>query len=327
VTVEPVEPAEPPDDPHPTDQPEPTDEPDPTNEPDDVDVIIDPPSEAEMGEPIKDDTSVAVNDREDSEDDPIDIYDLTFVASRYGSDDPVADVNLDGTVDIFDLSIIASHYGQTGSGEDAVVVTPEPDVQVSGTAFGEFEVTLEPDTFDVEAQAAYVRYRPLRIGTSINYFRVYDSTDYNSAPDPYSLVSVGGVSVRTPTMYNTYQGWPYWRLGWWRYYSFPRAPINTPEANYYHLPIRVELRDDDGYVCYGYYGCRHRCQYIDVSPPRYSFTKKLTMYPSRCKIVDEAGTTTYGSWLNSDHCRIHLQSWGNEWPRGYISYSIDAQWD
>jgi len=326
ITIEPVETTEPTDEPQPTDEPEPTVEPDPTNEPDDVGVIIEPPSKEEMGDPVKDDTAIATNDREDSEDDPIDIFDLAFVASRYGSDDSAADVNMDGTVDIFDLTILASHYGQTEPGEGVVIVTPEPDMEVSGVEFGEFDVSLEPDTFDLEAQY-YVRYRPLRIGTSINYFKVYDSTDYNSAPDPYALVSVGGVSVRTPTMYNTYRGWPYWRLGWWRYYSFPWAPSYTTGASYYSLPISVELRDDDGYVCYGYYGCRHQCQYIDVSPPRYNLTKRLTMYPSQCKIVDEAGTTTYGTWINSNRCRVHLQSWGNKWPRGYISYSIDAQWD
>jgi len=42
----------------------------------------------------------------------IDIFDLTYIASRYNSDDYTADVNGDGLVDIFDLSFVASRYGQ-----------------------------------------------------------------------------------------------------------------------------------------------------------------------------------------------------------------------
>jgi len=34
----------------------------------------------------------------------VDIFDLAFVASRYGSSDPTADINADGLVDIFDLT-------------------------------------------------------------------------------------------------------------------------------------------------------------------------------------------------------------------------------
>lgn len=42
----------------------------------------------------------------------VDIFDLSLVASRYGSSDSAADLNGDGTVDIFDLTIIASNFGQ-----------------------------------------------------------------------------------------------------------------------------------------------------------------------------------------------------------------------
>ena len=41
----------------------------------------------------------------------INILDLTFVASRFGQDDPKADVNGDGTVNILDLVSIAQNFG------------------------------------------------------------------------------------------------------------------------------------------------------------------------------------------------------------------------
>lgn len=296
----------------------------PTAEPNENEMVIDPPDMETLGDAIKDEASVAADDREDEEDQPIDIFDLTFVASRYGSDNLAADVNGDGVIDIFDLAILASNYGQLG--DKSAAPEPSAEVSVNGEDFGEFDLAVEAESFDAEAQS-YVQYRPLRIGVGMNYFKVYDSTDSSSAPDPYASMSVGGVSARTPTKYNTYQGWPYWRLGWWRYSYFPWAPSYTSQARYYSLPVNVQLRDDDGYVCYGYYGCRYQYQYIDVSPPRYSFTKNLRLYPSACMVVDEAGTRTYGSWLNSNQCRVYLQSWGTEWPRGYISYYIDARWN
>lgn len=307
ITVEPLDP------------PPATSEPEPSAELEDPDVVVDPPTEAELGDPIQEKGWAAVDDREDREGEPIDIFDLTFVAARYGSGDSAADLNLDGTVDIFDLTILAAHYGQAEPEAGAVIVTPEPDLTASGASFGEFDLPVTYEGPEVESQY-YVDYRPLRIGISLNYFRVYDATDTNSAPDAYASMSVGGVPVRTSTMYNAYQGWPYWRLGWWRYHTFPRS-------SYASLPINIELRDDDGYVCYGYYGCRYQWQHVDVSPPHYNYTKRLTLYPSQCRVVDEAGTTTYGAWLNSNRCRVYLQSWGSQWPRGYISYYLDAQWD
>ena len=42
----------------------------------------------------------------------VDIFDLVFVASRYESSDPTADINADGIVDIYDLVTIAENYGQ-----------------------------------------------------------------------------------------------------------------------------------------------------------------------------------------------------------------------
>jgi hypothetical protein len=321
VTVEPVVTSEP------TEEPG-APSPDPTGEPDDIDLIIDPPEEDELGEPIMDENYVARDDLTDEEGGEINIFDLSFVAARYGTDDPAADINLDGTVDIFDLTILASHYGQTEPADSAAIITPTPlpQVEAGGEEFGVFDLAVEAENFDTEAQY-YSQSRPLKIGVGINYVKTYDAADSTSAPDPYTMVAVGGVRVRTSTIYNSYQIWPYWRLGWWRYAYFPWAPSYSSAANHYSLPIDVEIRDDDGYVCYGYYGCRYQCQYIDVSPSRYHYTKRLTVYPSSCMVVDETGTRTYGYWINSNRCRVYLQSWGTEWPRGYVSYYIDALWE
>jgi hypothetical protein len=40
----------------------------------------------------------------------INIFDLSFIAARYGSTDPAADINDDGAVDIFDLVIAAGKF-------------------------------------------------------------------------------------------------------------------------------------------------------------------------------------------------------------------------
>jgi YVTN family beta-propeller protein len=45
----------------------------------------------------------------------IDLFDLTFVAARYNSSDPLADITGDGQVDISDITIVAGNYGQTVS--------------------------------------------------------------------------------------------------------------------------------------------------------------------------------------------------------------------
>jgi DNA-binding beta-propeller fold protein YncE len=47
-----------------------------------------------------------------NQDGVVDIFDLTYVASRFGHSDPTADLNNDGQVDIFDLTIVAANYGQ-----------------------------------------------------------------------------------------------------------------------------------------------------------------------------------------------------------------------
>ncbi len=47
-------------------------------------------------------------------DDLINILDLVFMANRYGSNDPTADINHDGRVNIFDLALTASNYGMQG---------------------------------------------------------------------------------------------------------------------------------------------------------------------------------------------------------------------
>jgi hypothetical protein len=151
--------------------------------------------------------------------------------------------------------------------------------------------------------------------------------DSSSAPDLYAVVAVGGVAARTGTAFEQYQAWPNWRLGWWRYNSFPRAPWYTPEANYYRVPINVYLRDYDGRICYGYYGCREQYQLADISWLLYRHSKTLSFYPASCTIADEAGRRTYGYWISGNRCRVHLQAWGTEWPRAYVSYYIDALWE
>jgi hypothetical protein len=44
----------------------------------------------------------------------IDISDITYIASRFGSTDPTADVNDDGVVNILDLAMAAANHGRTG---------------------------------------------------------------------------------------------------------------------------------------------------------------------------------------------------------------------
>ncbi len=290
---------------------------------------IDPPTEAELGQPVKDETYVTADDQTDEEGGLIEIRDLAYGASRYNTDDPSADLNLDGTVNILDLAILANNYDQAEPTAEAANIPTPPDlplVEANGDDFGSFDLPVEPEGLEVESQSN-VTWRPLRVGVSINYINFYDYMDRYSSPDPYALVSVGGVPARTRTIYNRFSAWPYWRLGWWRYYSFPRAPWDAPEANYYRAPIRLELRDDDGYVCYGYFGCRDRYQLADVSPPLFRRTKSLTLYPGNCKVVDENGATTTGYWLDNNRCRVYLHSWGTEWPRAYVSYYIDAMWE
>jgi hypothetical protein len=298
-----------------------------TAEPDESGVVIDPPSAADLGQTSTNDRPQ--DDVKDQAGGPIDIFDLSFVAGRYGSNDPAADLNLDGQVDIFDLTILASHYGQTKPEAGAAAIpTPAPlPVVEANSKFGGFDLAVKGQKADTAAQ--YIRSRTLRVGVSVNYVKIYDTMDgqTNTPPDPYAVVSVGGVPVRTATVYDRYEAWPYWRLGWWRYDYFPWASSYSTEANAYSLPIGLEMRDDDGVVCYGYYGCRPRFEYVDISPVSQRWIKGLTFYPSSCMVVDEAGTRTYGAWLDANRCRVYLQSWGTEWGRGYVSYYVDALWE
>ncbi len=48
----------------------------------------------------------------------VNILDLTFLASRYGSNDPAADLTGDGRVNILDLVLVASEYGQPEAAAD-----------------------------------------------------------------------------------------------------------------------------------------------------------------------------------------------------------------
>jgi hypothetical protein len=47
-------------------------------------------------------------------DDVINIFDLALIAGRYGTDDPIADINASGRVDVFDLALTAGNYRQQG---------------------------------------------------------------------------------------------------------------------------------------------------------------------------------------------------------------------
>jgi hypothetical protein len=47
-------------------------------------------------------------------DEVIDIFDLVYIAGRFGADDSLADLNASGTVDIVDLAMAANNYDQQG---------------------------------------------------------------------------------------------------------------------------------------------------------------------------------------------------------------------
>jgi hypothetical protein len=91
------------------------------------------------------------------EDGVIDIFDLSYVSSRYGSSDPSADLNGDGIVDIFDLVNVSGRYGTTVEWEpttsphyqeyegEPVLVTPcSVPFCLSGTALGQLWVEQIP---------------------------------------------------------------------------------------------------------------------------------------------------------------------------------------
>jgi hypothetical protein len=269
----------------------------------------------------------------DAEGGVVDIFDLAFAASRYGTDDSAADINFDGQVDIFDLSILASGYDQAESAAAAAVVAPAPLplVEAGAEDFGAFNLSVEEESFEVEAQAGLVARRPLRIGVGIDHVKALDVMDSQTQtpPDLYALVAASGVWARTATWWDSYEIWPNWRLGWWRYSSFPWVPKSDPTANNYSLPIDLVIRDDDGRTCYGSFGCRDRYEVADVSSILQRRTKLLTLFPATCTVVNEAGVRTYGRWLDSSNnrCRVELQGWGTERPRAYVRYFIDAVWE
>lgn len=289
---------------------------------------LEPPPESEIGEPIRDENYVSGDDVVDEEGGPIDIFDLSFVAGRFGTDDPAADLNLDGTVNILDLSLLASAYGDTElpAGAAAIpAIEPLPEVG-ENTEFGSFDIVVEPDASlsNVDAQAVP---RTLRIGVAVHQVYAYDRFDSTSHPDFNAVVTVGNSAAKTSVAYNLRDAYPNWGLGWWRYNNFPWAPDNSVEASYYSVPLTLEIRDYDGRICYGYYGCRDRYERADVSPLLGARLKHLKFYPSDCVVTDEISVVAYGSWTDSDTCRVSLQSWGTEWPRAYVRYTVEAQWN
>ncbi len=44
----------------------------------------------------------------------IDICDVTYIASRFGGTDVLADITGDGQVNILDLTVTAANFGQSG---------------------------------------------------------------------------------------------------------------------------------------------------------------------------------------------------------------------
>ncbi len=307
-------------------EPDPPIELPPPGEPDEPDSLT-PPGEAELAVPVQTEAYLAADDVSDAEGGAIDITDLAFVASRYGSADSAADLNLDGIVNILDLAILAQNFGlvEPTAGTAAFAEPPTLPLVEAGDEFGAFDLAVESDGAEIDAQCCVWR-RPLQIGLGIDYVRAYDSMDHSTPPDLQAVASVGGVAAGTNVFYDRYLIQPNWRLGWWRYFSFPRTSWNAPEADYYSIPVTLEIRDYDGRICYGYWGCRDRFEIGDVSPPLYRRTKSLTLYPSSCQVVDEAGWQKTGYWLTSNRCRINLHSWGTEWPRAYVNYYLDVQW-
>ena len=91
------------------------------------------------------------------EDGIIDIFDLVYVASKFGSSDPSADLNNDGIVDIFDLVNVSGRYGATVQwepttspnyqryeGEPLFVAPCSVPFCLSGTAVGQLWVEQIP---------------------------------------------------------------------------------------------------------------------------------------------------------------------------------------
>jgi len=274
-------------------------------------------------------------DVNDAEGGMVDVFDLAFVASRYNSDNPAADLNNDGKVDIFDLTILASNYGKAAADSQAAAVTPpvtlpQVDAGDKDKDFGDMSLSLEAAQPEVDAQGGGYVWRPLRVGVGIDRVWTWDGLDANNAPDFYAVVSVGGSFVRTATVLNQFDILPYWRLGWWNYNKgFPKFDPANPTGDNYNIPVTLTIRDDDGRTCYGHLGCWFAYETGDLSPVHGQRIKNLRLFPSSCKVVDENGGWTQGYWVNGspNRCRVPLYHWGNEWPRAAVQYYIDAQWD
>ncbi|MDM8528362.1 hypothetical protein QUF58_09135 [Anaerolineales bacterium HSG24] len=292
---------------------------------------------------IKDQDYRVWDDVTDEEGGVVNIFDLTFVASRYNSTNRAADVNNDGKVDIFDLAVLASNFNIPESDAEiaGVIVTPEPLPLVeSGSAEADFGAVIhvlegeanppEGESSDADAQGSYV-WKPLKVGVGIDRLKTWDYMDgqTNTPPDFYAVVSVGGSSVRTNPMFNQFESFPYWRLGWWQYNAFPRFDQYDPAGDNYFVPINLEIRDDDGRICYGYFGCRQGYEVADATLQRQSRVKRVRFYPASCRVVDEAGNWNQGSFLDgqTNRCRVYLYSWGDEWPRVAVNYYIDGSWE
>jgi len=282
----------------------------------------------------KDGNTKITNDYNEEVGGMVDIFDLSFVAGRYGSDNSSADLNGDGTVDIFDISILGSHYGKPEPeiAAASIIATPEPLPIVTNGAedddFSDVIATVESETGEISAQSYYA-WRSLKVGIGIDQVKTWDHVDgqTNTPPDFYAVASVGNVYARTATVHNAYEIYPYWRLGWWQYQRFPQFNYHDRAGDAYYIPISLQIRDDDGYICYGYLGCKQVYDVADISLNHGTRIKTMRFYPSSCRVVDEAGVTTQGGYNNNpNRCRVYLHAYGNEWPRAETKFYVDALW-
>lgn len=302
-----------------------------------------PAPEMPEDEVVRDEAYQSSSDLSEKPGGIIDIFDLSFVASRFNSTNPAADINLDGKVDIFDLSMLANKFGKTeaeiaaeGDTDSAAAPvptsTPIPMVEEGqeGDDFGDVLMTLEVDEPEASAQGTYV-WRPLKIGLGINRVYTWDYMDGQSKtpPDFYAMASVGGSFARTNTVHNNANIYPYWRLGWWQYKGFPKFDPRDPAGEDYYIPVTLQVRDDDGQVCYGYYGCRHNYEVADATLVRYERVKTVRFYPSSCQVLDDKGVWTDGYFVDgyTNRCRVDLYTWGDEWPRAGVNFYLDAWWE
>ena len=69
---------------------------------------------AQVDLPVEDLGSTTLPAGDLNNDSIVNIFDLTYIATQYGSDDPLADINNSGQVDIFDLVFVAKNYQLEG---------------------------------------------------------------------------------------------------------------------------------------------------------------------------------------------------------------------